>query len=1163
MKICKGVVGLLTLIALSQFSPSSVDAAPRPPLWPPLPELTRVIYHESFDGVYWAGVSNATVTLPGVGTLRESWSGYSLERVGTVMPLVIQGLGESGQVRVTTEQGAVRFWFQPYWSSGSGPGTVAVLAELAAVEGNQAAVLWSLQVNADGSELRLSGPGGNGVLLAAEIDWAAGSWHQVVLSYGTNGTELVLDGAVVTKGGPTLSVPSSVTRLVIGSALTGESSAGGEVEEMYCFARLLKFAFHYVPFAGLAALGPMSEAELAYREELKAKWAAMRAVQAQEAIESEGGGGLQMMRLSGPSADCVTNGPVYLTNVVANFTTNEGWTVYFDIAGGTNEVVYDIFSTLEFVGNDITNSVWTWLETGMTCETHSYTNQPTDQVFYILTVPGADRDGDGLYDGWEWKHFGTLVQPPNGDFDGDGVSNLEAYTNDYNPNNLAFSLVVSNPHVNSATVPVSIQLATGIPESMAVLLDSTNLAAATWAGFSSNLMINLGATEGWHELRVGLRGHYADVQTWQLLRLKLDVTPPLLVVTNPVWLTNSQPLLQLQGYGNEPLAAIAYTLTNAAGSLTNQPGFVTFEAYNTNTFEFTTNYFQCYDVWLTNGVNAVTVRITDLAGNSTTTNLTLTLDGSSDTTPPTISLVWPQSGMKLGCATFTANGFLNDPSATVTATLVGTNGVTNIVAGLVGRSGEFWMENLPLNSGTNQLYLTATDFWGHSATTNLAFVKAAFDLTVDLLTPEQMQQFTATVIGTISGTGQDVWVNGVQATVSNGVWWADNVPITHDKTTTLQVKAYPTGSNPSTTPSSAEFLLVQDAPPVVEVTSYDKTSTLTSFTTVIPIYQIRQTDITTRTAWADKTGGLYQKNERKTDIIGWFPPYQYNPVSDCTTTATLPQSLWDGGLPLAATDSCIGSTTVTVPLPAEHKVIAIVNSSIRVDAQTALKTNGKDVPGSIGTYLVSTLVMDSFNNPIAPARVYHNGKPLTPSAADPNVGQYLAQAPSGATLGNTPQVPDSTSHTWSSTNEGLKLKIFLGASTNDIAGKTNTVIVGEKIQLRCELSNTNLTITNYQWTIPGFAISNYVADSTSSMIYSNFSTTNSNVAFYWVDGASNRVIECSVQVSGQKVMSRTVFDVFRPVPDFFVEIRGTVAAGNQLRRIHSVWRPMATFRSRD
>ena len=179
-------------------------------MWPPLPELTRVTYQESFDAVYYAGVSNAEVVIPNYGTLRASWSGYSFERVGAVTPLVIAGLGETGQVQVVKDQGALRFWFRPYWNSGSGPGTAARLAELAAVEGSQSAVLWSLRVTADGTGLQLVGPGGNGVLLAAEIEWSAGSWHQVILNHGTNGTELVLDGEVVAKGDATLAVPARV-----------------------------------------------------------------------------------------------------------------------------------------------------------------------------------------------------------------------------------------------------------------------------------------------------------------------------------------------------------------------------------------------------------------------------------------------------------------------------------------------------------------------------------------------------------------------------------------------------------------------------------------------------------------------------------------------------------------------------------------------------------------------------------------------------------------------------------------------------------------------------------------------------------------------------------------------------------------------------------------
>ena len=355
---------------------------------------------------------------------------------------------------------------------------------------------------------------------------------------------------------------------------------------------------------------------------------------------------------------------------------------------------------------------------------------------------------------------------------------------------------------------------------MAALLDNSNFAAANWMGFNSNLTVNFGSTEGWHEVRVGLRGHFADSQSWQSKRIKLDLTPPLLVVTNPASFTGSQPLIQLQGYGSEPLASVVCDLINAAGSFSNLQGLVTLEAYNTNSFEFTTNYFQCYDLWLTNGANTITLHVTDLAGNTTTTNLIFTLDGSGDTKPPIISLLWPQSGMKIGSDAFTVNGFVDDPSATLTAILVNSDGATNTVAGTVGRSGEFWVANLPLGSGTNQLYLKAADFWGNSVTTNIVLLNAGFTLSVNELTPEQLQQLTATVTGTISGTNQDVWVNGIQAVVSHGVWQADNVAINHDKTVAFEAKAVPVGGNPNATASTAEARSIQAVPPRVQVVGY-------------------------------------------------------------------------------------------------------------------------------------------------------------------------------------------------------------------------------------------------------------------------------------------------------------------------------------------------------
>ena len=48
-----------------------------------------------------------------------------------------------------------------------------------------------------------------------------------------------------------------------------------------------------------------------------------------------------------------------------------------------------------------------------------------------------DSNGNGIPDWWELKYFGNLNQPADGDFDGDGVSNIDEYREGTIPNNAA------------------------------------------------------------------------------------------------------------------------------------------------------------------------------------------------------------------------------------------------------------------------------------------------------------------------------------------------------------------------------------------------------------------------------------------------------------------------------------------------------------------------------------------------------------------------------------------------------------------------------------------------------------------------------------------------------------------------------------------------------
>jgi hypothetical protein len=182
---------------------------------------------------------------------------------------------------------------------------------------------------------------------------------------------------------------------------------------------------YYGYASGQAARGPITAEEEQARLEASTKLRAER----EAALASEGGGG-QMMLLVGGTSECFTNVPVYITNVVSILDTNLGWTLTFDIQGGTNGFFYDVFTTTNLAGNSITNSPWTWLELGPTCSTYQYTNQPAGGAFYVLGTP-LDSDNDGLTDAFE--RLVSKTNPNNADTDGDGLPDGWEYWNGLNP----------------------------------------------------------------------------------------------------------------------------------------------------------------------------------------------------------------------------------------------------------------------------------------------------------------------------------------------------------------------------------------------------------------------------------------------------------------------------------------------------------------------------------------------------------------------------------------------------------------------------------------------------------------------------------------------------------------------------------------------------------
>jgi len=424
---------LLGLVLATIVSLQTAAARPRPPL-PPLPEIGR-LSHQRFDEPWRAPTHQGIDST----TWLESWSGYALNRQGlSVWPWVVPMLDATGRPNVGAQQGTIRFWFRPDWSSaqlgGEGPGHWARLVESGTISGNGAAVWWSLYVSPDGSTVYWSGQGAGGPvdILSAEVAWPAGEWRLLALTYTPTNTALFLDAELAATGGglpalPTNAVP--LTALVIGSKLDGTQTAEGQFEEFGTSARLAPAASllaYWTVRSPLAALGPISVEEDEARQQLVAA-----ARVADRAAGLRGPGPLHL-----DLSLCGQGDPVYPTNFTSTPVTNFGPTVTFDVAGGwsgTNYFLYRADATN--LVSAFTNSAWQWLQIVHACDAVTLTDQPANGAFYLIGFDtNKDSDGDGMPDAWEVANgLDPLMNDAGADPDDDGTNNLAEYTSGSNP----------------------------------------------------------------------------------------------------------------------------------------------------------------------------------------------------------------------------------------------------------------------------------------------------------------------------------------------------------------------------------------------------------------------------------------------------------------------------------------------------------------------------------------------------------------------------------------------------------------------------------------------------------------------------------------------------------------------------------------------------------
>jgi hypothetical protein len=111
---------------------------------------------------------------------------------------------------------------------------------------------------------------------------------------------------------------------------------------------------------------------------------------------------------------------------------------------------------------------------------NTFANVQTDKI-----APGADSNNDGIPDAWELQHFGTISIDPNGDPDGDFMSNRQEYLAGTDPNDTSSNLRITS--VISASPGTAVDLTwTSVSNRYYYVLESLDLSPApTW--FDSGL----------------------------------------------------------------------------------------------------------------------------------------------------------------------------------------------------------------------------------------------------------------------------------------------------------------------------------------------------------------------------------------------------------------------------------------------------------------------------------------------------------------------------------------------------------------------------------------------------------------------------------------------------------------------------------------------------
>lgn len=140
-------------------------------------------------------------------TLTEGWIHQGWQSLRSQQSqLHLPWLGNDGLPLITMQQGTIRFWYRPEWSSknigGAGPENFGRFLELGGSSSNTSLGWWTFYLNPNSDKIQFlsKDTSTQSLSMDAPVSLEKGQWYQIVLTYHANQTFLYINGEPIAEG---------------------------------------------------------------------------------------------------------------------------------------------------------------------------------------------------------------------------------------------------------------------------------------------------------------------------------------------------------------------------------------------------------------------------------------------------------------------------------------------------------------------------------------------------------------------------------------------------------------------------------------------------------------------------------------------------------------------------------------------------------------------------------------------------------------------------------------------------------------------------------------------------------------------------------------------------------------------------------------------------